>query len=169
VKRKRFSVEQITGILKQAEIGTPIAELCRQHGISDSGFAVSDSSAPRPPADAPGASDSNETASFALPVAVIASRATSSGGENVVIAFHGRAKTRLFGAQTAGLTSSNQAVDLPDGARLVVASGWPRDRDGRVYQTAIKPDQETCGQCSPIEEAKRWLEATPEPQWQNSR
>jgi hypothetical protein len=38
-----------------------------------------------------------------------------------------------------------------------------------IYQTAIKPDQETCGQCSPIEEAKRWLEATPEPQWQNSK
>jgi carboxyl-terminal processing protease len=135
----------------------------------DIGFAVSDSFVPRPPADAPGASDSNETASLALPVAVIASRATSSGGENVVIAFHGRAKTRFFGAQTAGLTSSNQAADLPDGARLVVASGWPRDRDGRVYQTAIKPDQETCGQCSPIEEAKRWLEATAEPQWPNSK
>ncbi len=32
--RKRFSVEQITGILKQAELGTPIADLLRQHGVA---------------------------------------------------------------------------------------------------------------------------------------
>jgi putative transposase len=38
VKKKRFSVEQITGILKQAELGTPIAELCRQHGVSEQSF-----------------------------------------------------------------------------------------------------------------------------------
>jgi putative transposase len=30
VKRKRFSVEQIVGILKQAEAGVPVVELCRQ-------------------------------------------------------------------------------------------------------------------------------------------
>jgi len=33
--KKRFSVEQITGILKQAELGAPIAELCGQHRISE--------------------------------------------------------------------------------------------------------------------------------------
>lgn len=38
MKKKRFSVEQITGILKQAELGTPIAELCRQHGVSEQSF-----------------------------------------------------------------------------------------------------------------------------------
>jgi putative transposase len=38
VKRKRFSVEQITGILKQAELGTPVAELLRQHGISEQSY-----------------------------------------------------------------------------------------------------------------------------------
>jgi hypothetical protein len=27
VKRKRFSVEQIVGVLKQAELGVPVAEL----------------------------------------------------------------------------------------------------------------------------------------------
>jgi putative transposase len=31
MKRKRFAVEQIAGILKQAKLGRPIAELCRQH------------------------------------------------------------------------------------------------------------------------------------------
>ena len=38
MKRKRFSVEQITGILKQAELGTPVQELCRQHGVSEQSF-----------------------------------------------------------------------------------------------------------------------------------
>ena len=38
MKRKRFSVEQIVGILKQAEVGVPVAELCRQAGISQQTF-----------------------------------------------------------------------------------------------------------------------------------
>lgn len=38
MKRKRFSVEQITGILKQAELGAPVQELCRQHGVSEQSF-----------------------------------------------------------------------------------------------------------------------------------
>jgi putative transposase len=38
VKKKRFSVEQISGILKQAELGAPIPELCRQHGISEQSY-----------------------------------------------------------------------------------------------------------------------------------
>ena len=38
VKRKRFSVEQITSILKQADLGTPIADLCRVHGVSEQSY-----------------------------------------------------------------------------------------------------------------------------------
>jgi len=38
VKRKRFSVEQIVAILKQAELGIPVAELIRQVGISEQTF-----------------------------------------------------------------------------------------------------------------------------------
>jgi putative transposase len=38
VKRKRFSVEQIVGILKQAEVGVPVVELCRQAGITEQTF-----------------------------------------------------------------------------------------------------------------------------------
>ena len=38
MKKKRFSVEQITGILQQAELGMPIADLCRQHGVSEQSF-----------------------------------------------------------------------------------------------------------------------------------
>jgi transposase InsO family protein len=35
VKRKRFSVEQIVAVLKQAEVGVPVPELIRQVGISE--------------------------------------------------------------------------------------------------------------------------------------
>ncbi len=35
MKRKRFSVEQIVAVLKQAEAGMPVADLIRQVGISE--------------------------------------------------------------------------------------------------------------------------------------
>jgi putative transposase len=38
VKQKRFSVEQIVGVLKQAEVGVPLAELIRRAGISEQTF-----------------------------------------------------------------------------------------------------------------------------------
>jgi len=34
MKRKRFSEEQIIGILKEAEAGAVVTELCRKHGMS---------------------------------------------------------------------------------------------------------------------------------------
>jgi putative transposase len=38
VKRKRFSVEQIVAVLKQAEVGVPIVEVCRQVGTTEQTF-----------------------------------------------------------------------------------------------------------------------------------
>ena len=38
MRRKRFSVEQIVAILKQAEVGVPVADLIRQAGISEQTF-----------------------------------------------------------------------------------------------------------------------------------
>ena len=38
MKRKRFSVEQIVAVLKQAEVGVPVVEVCRQAGISEQTF-----------------------------------------------------------------------------------------------------------------------------------
>ena len=38
MKRKRFSVEQIVAVLKQAEAGMPVAELIRHVGISEQSF-----------------------------------------------------------------------------------------------------------------------------------
>lgn len=36
--KKRFSEEQIIGILKEAEAGMKVAELCRKHGIAEATY-----------------------------------------------------------------------------------------------------------------------------------
>ncbi len=35
MKRKRFTEEQIIGILKEHELGAKTADVCRKHGISE--------------------------------------------------------------------------------------------------------------------------------------
>jgi putative transposase len=38
MKAKRFSEEQIIGVLKEAEAGAKTKDLCRRHGISEATF-----------------------------------------------------------------------------------------------------------------------------------
>jgi putative transposase len=38
MKKSRFTDCQIMAILKQAEAGTPVSELCREHGMSSASF-----------------------------------------------------------------------------------------------------------------------------------
>src|SRR5277367_3909282 len=38
MRKKRFSVEQMIGVLKQAEVGVPVAEVIRKAGISEQTF-----------------------------------------------------------------------------------------------------------------------------------
>ena len=38
MKKSRYTDSQIMAILKQAEAGTPIPELCREHGMSNAHF-----------------------------------------------------------------------------------------------------------------------------------
>ncbi len=38
MKKSRFTDSQILTILKQAEAGAPVPELCREHGISSASF-----------------------------------------------------------------------------------------------------------------------------------
>ncbi|MBB3804952.1 putative transposase, partial [Xanthomonas arboricola] len=38
MKTSRFTDSQIIAVLKQAEVGTPVPELCREHGISSATF-----------------------------------------------------------------------------------------------------------------------------------
>ncbi len=74
------------------------------------------------------------------PVAVLTSAQTGSSGEIVVISFIGNAKTKSFGQPTWGLTTGNGSFDLPDGARMMLASTVMADRNDRKYQGRIPPD-----------------------------
>ena len=38
MKKKRFSVEQITSVLQQVDGGVPVGDVCRQVGISEQTF-----------------------------------------------------------------------------------------------------------------------------------
>lgn len=38
MKKSRFTDSQIIAILKQADAGTPIPDLCREHGMSSASF-----------------------------------------------------------------------------------------------------------------------------------
>ncbi len=40
VKKSKFTEEQIAYALKQAELGTPVAEVCHKMGISDATFYI---------------------------------------------------------------------------------------------------------------------------------
>jgi len=40
MKKTRYSDAQIMGILKQAESGVPVSELCREHGMSSASFYI---------------------------------------------------------------------------------------------------------------------------------
>lgn len=40
MKRKRFSEEQIFRLLREAEAGVPVKELCRKHGMANASFCA---------------------------------------------------------------------------------------------------------------------------------
>ena len=40
MKKSRFSEEQITYVLRQAEAGTPVSDVCRSVGVSEATFYV---------------------------------------------------------------------------------------------------------------------------------
>jgi C-terminal processing protease CtpA/Prc len=74
------------------------------------------------------------------PVAILADEGTGSSGEAIVVAFRGRPNSRSFGSATAGFMTTNRGSMLPDGANMVVTTGYYADRTGFVYERPIQPD-----------------------------
>ena len=86
---------------------------------------------------------------FTGPVAVLIGPGTRNGGEDLAVAFHGRAHTRFFGAPTAGFPTAGVTVhQLSDGSLLGVLEARAVDRTGVVQRQPIEPD-------GPVSDAER--------------
>ncbi|MEO8587901.1 MAG: S41 family peptidase [Flavobacteriales bacterium] len=76
-----------------------------------------------------------------LPIAVLLDQRTGSSGECTAISFIGNSHTRSFGQPTWGLTTGNGEFDLPDGAKMFLASTVMADRNGHAFDGPITPDE----------------------------
>jgi carboxyl-terminal processing protease len=75
------------------------------------------------------------------PVAVLIGPNTRDAGEDVTVAFRGRAHTRFFGAPTAGFPIPGMRVHrLSDGTTLGVLETRDADRTGVVQRLPVEPD-----------------------------
>ncbi|MFH8369021.1 S41 family peptidase [Streptomyces sp. NPDC018031] len=96
------------------------------------------------------------------PVAVLTDGQTMSAGEATLIAFLGMPGVRTFGRPTAGLATGNAAIDLSDGAMLVLTAAREADRTGQLYgNDPIAPDEPTPDGTDPLTAAVAWLRSTP--------
>ncbi len=68
------------------------------------------------------------------PVAVLIGPLTASSGEATAIAFRGRPNTKFFGEHSCGLSTANETVPLPDGAKLMLTVSLEADRKGNIYE-----------------------------------
>jgi hypothetical protein len=80
---------------------------------------------------------------FRGPVAVLIGANTRNAGEDVAVAFEGRARTRFFGTRTAGFPILGVRMHrLSDGSTLGVLETRDADRTGRVHRLPVEPDVE---------------------------
>ncbi|RSZ61180.1 hypothetical protein EAH68_14595 [Corynebacterium hylobatis] len=75
-----------------------------------------------------------------------------------MLAFRGLDNARSFGVPTAGYTTGNMVVTMPDQAQMMLTVAQVKDRTGEIFNdTAIQPD-EVSGD-DPMDEARNWLTA----------
>jgi C-terminal processing protease CtpA/Prc len=98
-------------------------------------------------------------------VAVLTGPKTASSGEAVAISFIGRPRTRSFGLPTAGLSTSNTDMKLPDGALILLTVAVETDRTGKRYGQEISPDEVVAAPATgapndpQIDRAVAWLQS----------
>lgn len=73
-------------------------------------------------------------------VAVLTNKAAGSSGEATVIAFRQRPNTKSFGTPTCGVSTSNSAITLSNGATLILTTSIMADRNKIVYGSQVIPD-----------------------------
>jgi carboxyl-terminal processing protease len=87
------------------------------------------------------AESSQHLAQSMPPIAVLTGHYTASSAEAIVVTFRGRQRTRSFGEETAGRSTSNQGFKLSDGAIIVLTVATFADRAGQTYGSKVVPDQ----------------------------
>ena len=70
---------------------------------------------------------------------------TASAGEIVALAFKAKENVLFMGEPTAGLTTANATYKLSDGSTLVLTVCKEADRNGKIYEGRIQPDQLVTG------------------------
>lgn len=92
------------------------------------------------------------------PIAVLYDQLTASSGEAVAAVFRGVPGVRSFGTPTAGYSSANSVIKLPDGALLVLTQAVYVDRDQvNLNEEPIPPDELTSADHAPGA-ARAWLQ-----------
>jgi len=89
-------------------------------------------------------------------VAILTDHITASSGEAVAIAFKGRSKTKSFGTQTFGVSTSNRVHTLSDGSRINLTESVFADRNKTKYGNSVYPDVE-CDENKTLEDAINWI------------
>ena len=74
-------------------------------------------------------------------IIVLTGKNTSSAGEIVALSFKGRNNVYLYGEPTAGLTTANATYSLSDGSMLVLTVCKEADRNGKIVEGKIQPDE----------------------------
>lgn len=75
-----------------------------------------------------------------IKIAVLIGNHTGSSGEATTISFIGKSNVKLIGEETAGFTTSNKLLNLPNGDFFLIASSYEADRNGKKYTGSIHPD-----------------------------
>lgn len=88
------------------------------------------------------------------PVAVLQDGDTASSGEAALLALRGRPNVLTIGSGSAGYSSANMSVPMPDGATMVLTTAVYVDRSGQVFGGEIAPDLPAS---DPVVAARTWL------------
>ena len=75
------------------------------------------------------------------PIIVLTGNRTVSSGEIVALAFKGKEQVVFYGEPTAGYTTANATYTLSDNSMLVLSVCQEADRNGKICEGRIMPDE----------------------------
>ena len=75
------------------------------------------------------------------PIIVLTGNRTVSSGEIVALAFKGKEQVSFYGEPTAGYTTANATYTLSDNSMLVLSVCQEADRNGKICEGRIMPDE----------------------------